>query len=98
MAGLHEIREERLKKLAILKEKVMSIVTNSARPEDAKNPDENNIYNIHKLFLNKNEDAILRDRFQNGGYNYKDAKEAYAEAVIKFISPFHENMKVIKMI
>ena len=33
-----------------IRKKVMSIVTDSARPEDKKNPDENAVYNIHKLF------------------------------------------------
>jgi tryptophanyl-tRNA synthetase len=73
-----------------IKKKVMSIVTDSARPEDTKNPDENAIYQIHKLFLSKNEDAILRAKFENGGYGYKDAKEACAEAIISFVSPLRE--------
>ncbi len=73
-----------------IRKRVMSIVTDSARPEDKKNPDENNIYNIHKLFLNKEDDEVLRKKFEDGGYGYKDAKEACAQAVIDFISPKRE--------
>ena len=42
------------------KKRIMSIVTDSANPEDKKNPDTNNIYNIHKLFLTLDEDIALR--------------------------------------
>lgn len=73
-----------------IRKRVMSIVTDSARPEDKKNPDENNVYNIHKLFLTKEEDAILRQKFEDGGYSYKEAKENCAEVVIKFIAPLRE--------
>lgn len=57
-----------------VKKAVMGIVTDSAAPEDKKNPDTNNIYNIHKLFLTQGEDAELRAKFERGGYGYKDAK------------------------
>ena len=73
-----------------IKKAIMSIVTDSARPEDKKNPDENNIYNIHTLFLNKEDDVVLRKKFEDGGYGYKDAKEACAQVVIDFISPKRE--------
>lgn len=66
---------------------VMGIVTDSARPEDKKNPDENNIYQIHKLFLTDEEDAALRARYTDGGLGYKEAKELCAESIINFIAP-----------
>jgi tryptophanyl-tRNA synthetase len=73
-----------------IKKKVMSIVTDSARPEESKNPDENNIYQIHKLFLSPAEDAELRAKFQNGGYGYKEAKEALLAAILDFTAPMRE--------
>ena len=66
---------------------VMSIVTDSARPEDKKNPDENNIYQIHKLFLTEEEDAALRARYTDGGLGYKEAKEICRDAIINFVAP-----------
>ncbi|MEN9881242.1 MAG: hypothetical protein RLZZ308_425 [Candidatus Parcubacteria bacterium] len=65
-----------------LKKKVMSIVTDSARPEDAKNPDENNIYNIHKHFLTLEDDVTLRKKFEDGGYSYKEAKEDLLKTIM----------------
>lgn len=58
-----------------VKKAVMSIVTDSAAPADKKDPDTNNIFNIHKHFLNQDEVATLRAKFENGGYGYKEAKD-----------------------
>jgi tryptophanyl-tRNA synthetase len=67
-----------------LKKRVMSIVTDSASPEEKKNPDENNIYNIHKLFLTQEEDSILRTKFTDGGYGYKQAKDELLVTLMKW--------------
>lgn len=63
---------------------VMSIVTDSASPEAKKDPDTNNVYKIHKLFLTSAEDGELRARFQKGGYGYKDAKEALLASIMEW--------------
>lgn len=70
------------------KKRIMSIVTDSATPEDKKDPDTNNIYNIHKLFLTPEEDAELRAKFANGGYGYKEAKEALLATFTAWIAPY----------
>ncbi len=70
------------------KKRIMSIVTDSARPEDKKNPDENNVYNIHKLFLTAEEDDTLRAKFEGGGYGYKEAKEALLQTFTAWIAPY----------
>ncbi len=67
-----------------LKKRVMSIVTDSANPEDKKNPDENNIYKIHRLFLSEDEDMKLRAKYSNGGYGYKEAKENLLKVIMKW--------------
>ncbi len=67
-----------------IRKAVMSIVTDSATPDEKKNPDTNNVYNIHKLFLTRPEDAELRAKFERGGYGYKDAKEDLLSTVMKW--------------
>lgn len=79
-----------------IRKKVMTIVTDSARPEEPKNPDENNIYQIHKLFLTKEEDDALRARYTEGGLGYKEAKELCAESIIRFVSPMREKYDYYK--
>jgi tryptophanyl-tRNA synthetase len=67
-----------------VKKAVMSIVTDSAHPDDKKNPETNTLYVIHKLFLSPEEDGILRNKFQGGGYGYKQAKDDLYESVMKW--------------
>lgn len=63
---------------------VMGIVTDSASPADKKNPDTNTIYAIHKLFLNEEEDRLLRSKFEEGGYGYKQAKDDLLVSIMKW--------------
>jgi tryptophanyl-tRNA synthetase len=70
--------------------RIMSIVTDSARPEDKKDPDTNNVYNIHKLFLHDGENEILRAKFNDGGYGYKEAKEALLHTYFEWLKQFAE--------
>ena len=58
-----------------LKERVMAIVTDSAAVEAAKEPDSNNVYNLLRLFVSKDEEAEWRERFLKGGLKYSDAKK-----------------------
>lgn len=67
-----------------LKKRVMSIVTDSATPDEKKDPDTNNVYNIHKLFLTKEEDYVLRAKFTDGGYGYKQAKDDLLLTIMKW--------------
>ncbi len=67
-----------------VKKAVMGVVTDSARPEDKKNADENNIFNIHKHFLSEDGVAALRAKFENGGYGYKDAKEELLATIMEW--------------
>lgn len=67
-----------------VKKSVMSIQTDSARPEDKKNADENIIFLIHSLFLQDEDKKILRAKYEDGGYGYKDAKEALLATIMEW--------------
>lgn len=58
-----------------VKKSVMGIVTDSAAPDEKKNPETNTIFKIHSLFLDTGEVELLRAKFEQGGYGYKQAKE-----------------------
>lgn len=73
-----------------IKKAVMGIVTDSKSPNEPKNPEECNIFNLHKLFLNENELNILRERYQNGDIGYKESKEILLEEILSFIKPMRE--------
>lgn len=67
-----------------VKKAVMSVVTDSKAPAEKKDPDTNNIYNIHKLFLSASEDVEIRRKFEQGGYGYKDAKDDLLKTIMKW--------------
>ncbi len=73
-----------------IRKAVMSIITDSKAPADPKNPDECNIFAIHKLFLKGEELESLRKRYEEGGLGYKEAKDMLYEKLIAFITPMRE--------
>lgn len=79
-----------------IKREVMSIVTDSKSATEPQDPDQNNIYNIHKLYLNEDENNDLRDRYWKRGkyagasYSYKEAKDALLASILGFIRPYRD--------
>jgi tryptophanyl-tRNA synthetase len=59
-----------------VKRQIYSIVTDSAKVEDAKDPDRSALYAILKLFCTSEEQAEWVDRFQRGGLSYREVKQA----------------------
>ncbi len=69
--------------------KVMSIVTDSSRPEDPKNPEKCNIFALHKYF-SKNQLSDLRKRYKEGKIGYKESKEILAQNINKELSKIRQ--------
>ena len=76
-----------------IKKAVMSIVTDSKTPEESKDPDECNVFALHKLFLNANDLKELRNRYTNGGLGYKESKEMLLSEIISFVTPLRSRRK-----
>jgi len=73
-----------------IKKAVMSIVTDSKDVSDAKNPDEDNVFKLHKLFLNPEELFNLRERYEKGGIGYKESKDMLVAEIDTFIAPLRD--------
>ncbi len=73
-----------------VKSQIMSIVTDSTPLESPKNPDKCNVFLIYKLFANKEEIDIMKDKYLKGNYGYGDAKK---ELLSKFLEYFGEARK-----
>ena len=58
----------------ILRKRVMRIVTDSKRPEEPKNPEDCNIFNIYRYFADPDAVESMRERYLNGGLAYSDIK------------------------
>jgi len=75
---------------ATILKKVKRIPTWAFAIEDPKDPDACNVYNIFKLFLNKEEDIVLRKRYTDGGLSYKVIKHELAAYISDFLAPIQE--------
>lgn len=60
---------------------VMSIVTDSQRPEDSKDPKTCNIFNIYKHFAKQDEIENMFARYKRGGVAYADVKQELEMAI-----------------
>jgi tryptophanyl-tRNA synthetase len=59
----------------VLRKKINKISTTDLLPENPKDPDTCNVYNIIKIFLNEDEKNNLREKYTAGGMSYKFVKE-----------------------
>lgn len=77
-----------------IKSIVMKIATDSKGVGEEKNPDENNIFNIHKLLLDEKRLNDLRGKYISG-IGYKEAKELLIDDLTEFITPMREKREEI---
>jgi len=61
---------------SVVKKQIFSIVTDTAKIEDPKDPDKSALYAILKLFCAEEEQAYWADRFRCGGLGYGEVKKA----------------------
>lgn len=73
-----------------MKKKVMSIVTDSKGMDEAKDPDESFIYQIHSLFLNDEECQDVRERFATPGLGYGHLKQDLLKTILEYFAPMRE--------
>jgi tryptophanyl-tRNA synthetase len=78
-----------------LRKQIMRIVTDPTPIEEAKNPDTCNIFQIYRLFLNKQEVEELRQRYLTPGLRYGDVKQELFETARDFFAPYTEKRKEI---
>jgi tryptophanyl-tRNA synthetase len=75
---------------------VMSIVTDSKSPEEAKDPEKDNVFALHKLFTEGPEFEDLKERYLNGGIGYKESKEILIKNITHFITPLRERRQALE--
>ncbi|MDX2495840.1 MAG: tryptophan--tRNA ligase [Desulfuromusa sp.] len=78
-----------------LRKQIMRIVTDPTPVEEAKNPNNCNIFQIYRLFLNKQEVEELRQRYLTPGLRYGDIKQELFETARDFFAPYTEKRKEI---
>jgi tryptophanyl-tRNA synthetase len=71
-----------------LRKQIMRIVTDPTPVEEAKNPDTCNIFQIYRLFLDRDGVEALRRRYLTPGLRYGDVKQELFETVRDFFAPY----------
>ncbi|MGB0895975.1 MAG: tryptophan--tRNA ligase [Flavobacteriaceae bacterium] len=66
-----------------LRKQVMKISTDSTPLEEPKNPDTCNLFALYKLIANDEQVAAMRANYENGGYGYGHAKQAFYELLVE---------------
>ncbi len=84
-----------------IKKAVMSIPTDSKGIDEPRNPEEDNVFKLHKLFASPKSDLGLigldeiRQRYEKGGIGHKESKDILIANIEKFIAPLREKRKQI---
>lgn len=71
-----------------LRKQVMRIVTDATPVEESKDPDNCNVFQIYRLFLDKPAEQALRQRYLAGGLGYGEVKQELFETVRDRFAPF----------
>lgn len=75
---------------SLIRKKVMRIPTSAVPIEAPKDPDSCNVFQIYKLFLDEQEEQLLRERYTAGGLSFKDVKEELVDLIVTFLHPIQE--------
>ena len=78
-----------------LRDKIMSIVTDSTPVKEPKDPDTNNVYLLYKLFASPEDAEVMAEKFRKGGYGYGDAKKELFNLVMDCFGQYRENREKI---
>ncbi len=74
---------------------VMGILTDSKGVEESKDPEECNVFAMHKLFSSEDELGEIRKKYVEGGMGYKESKDILVKNIQDFIGPMREKRKEI---
>lgn len=74
---------------------VMSIPTDSLPIDAERNPEEDNVFKLHKLFSKQDELFELRQKYEKGGMSHKESKELLIKNIETFIAPLREKREQI---
>jgi tryptophanyl-tRNA synthetase len=78
-----------------IKKAVMSIPTDSKAIEEPKDPEQDKIFALHKLFAPQGDLVTLHERYAKGGIGYKESKEILIKNISEFIAPLRAKREEI---
>lgn len=79
-----------------LRKKIMRISTDSRPMEDAKDPETDHLFQLHRLFATREQVDELQAIYLRGGFGYGDVKKRLAEAADIYLGPARERRKQLE--
>ena len=76
-----------------LKKRVMAIQTDSTPLEDPKDPDNDNVFALIKLFASEGKQEEIANKYRAGGYGYGHAKKELLEMIEDYFADVREKRK-----
>ena len=68
-----------------MKKTINRIVTNSQTPEEPKDPEQSNVFALHRLLLNSKDADKLAERYKAGGMGWGQAKNEFFETLDSYL-------------
>ena len=78
-----------------VRKRVMRIVTDSKRPEDPKDPDEDNLYALLQFFASPERLRQIRELYVNGGAAYGELKKELADLILAHFADAREKFNAL---
>jgi len=78
-----------------LKDKIMSIETDSTPIDEPKDPEKDTVFQLHKLVTDEDELAEIRDGYEQGGLGYGESKKRLLANMKAFIEPLRKKRREI---
>jgi tryptophanyl-tRNA synthetase len=79
----------------VLKDKTMSIETDSTPIDEPKDPKDDTVFQLHKLVTPEDELKEIREGYENGGLGYGESKKRLLKSMKDFIKPLKEKQAEI---
>lgn len=79
-----------------LRKKFMSIKTDSTPVEDPKDPENDSVFTLFKLFGSEAEQAALAERYRAGGMGYGEAKQALYDKAMEYFGEARERREQLE--
>ena len=80
---------------AAMRKKVMRIATDSRPVEQAKEPDNDHLFQLYSLFVGSAEREAMAELYRRGGFGYGQVKQALADAAEGFFGPARESREAL---
>jgi tryptophanyl-tRNA synthetase len=79
----------------VYRKQVMKIVTDSRTPEEPKDPDNDNLYQIFRLFAKPERLAEVKQAYLHGGLGYGTLKQELYETMLAYFGPARETYNAL---